>query len=232
MKIQKKHLWLGLALLLFGVSCKPLEKSSTNNVKTRVPNPNAEPTDDKPIIYIYPTEETLVTIKLDFEGKLLHTYPLYDAATGWKVNAKPDGTLFDAQTNKEYYALFWEGQSKARLCPETGFVVKGTETVSFLEEKLELLGLSRREANEFIVYWLPRLETNAYNFIHFAQESYTNRAKLEITPKPETLIRVFMEFQPLKYAKTVNPQVLNPVVRKGFTVVEWGGGEIGTAVWN
>lgn len=186
----------------------------------------------KPIIYIYPTEATKVTIKLDFEGKITHTYPLYSRENGWEVNAQPDGTLFDIYTGKEYYALYWEGESAVQNAPTTGFVVKGTETVEFLEDKLAILGLNRREANEFIVYWLPELENNAYNFIHFAEESYADRAKLEITPKPETLIRVFMEFQPLKYARAVNPQHLNPVVRKGFTVVEWGGGEIGTAVLN
>jgi len=189
-------------------------------------NPPVEPA--KPIIYIYPTVETEVAVKLDFDGKLTHTYPYYNAEKGWKVKASPDGTLIDSETGKEYYALFWEGDGNASARPETGFVIKGSETAAFLEEKLKLLGLNRREANEFIVYWLPKMENNAYNFIHFAQESYTESAVLDISPTPETLIRVFMLFKPLNSVKKVNIQELESVKRKGFTVVEWGGSEIET----
>ena len=41
-----------------------------------------------------------------------------------------------------------------------GFCVKGEDTAAFLEGALEQLGLTRREANEFIVYWLPLMEQN------------------------------------------------------------------------
>ena len=49
-----------------------------------------------------------------------------------------------------------------------GFIVKGEDTAKFLEEKLEILGLNEREAEEFIIYWLPKLEANKYNYIRFA----------------------------------------------------------------
>ena len=48
-----------------------------------------------------------------------------------------------------------------------GFVVKGEDTAAFLQEKLAYLGLTPREYNECIVYWLPRLEGNPYNLISF-----------------------------------------------------------------
>ena len=38
------------------------------------------------------------------------------------------------------------------------------------EEKLAILGLNEREAEEFIIYWLPKLESNKYNYIRFATE--------------------------------------------------------------
>ena len=46
--------------------------------------------------------------------------------------------------------------------------VKGTDVAEFLEDKLALLGLNEREAEEFIVYWLPKLQENKYNYIRFA----------------------------------------------------------------
>jgi len=110
----------------------------------------------------------------------------------------------------------------------SGSIVKGSETVAFLEKALAELGLNRREANEFIIYWLPQLESNPYNFIHFSTAEYEDIAKLSITPQPQTVIRVMMVFESLEQRKTVTHQDLSKIgkSRKGFTVVEWGGKEV------
>lgn len=178
----------------------------------------------KPIIYLYPEAETKVEVKLDYAGKLTHTYPKYKA--GWKVTAHPDGTLFD-EAGKEYYALYWEGIPQNEFTIAEGFVVPGEQTIEFLEEKLALLGLNRKEANEFIIYWLPKLESNSYNLIHFSSTEYEKMAKLTITPTPDTLIRVMMFFKPLTKPVEIKKQDLSKLKkdRKGFTVVEWGGTE-------
>ena len=110
---------------------------------------------------------------------------------------------------------------------EEGFVVKGEDTIKFLEEKLEILGLNEREANEFIIYWLPKLESNKYNFIRFqTEEEINNNMPLEITPKPDTIIRIVMEYKGLKEPIKVQKQQLQTPKRTGYTVVEWGGTEI------
>ena len=83
------------------------------------------------------------------------------------------------------------------------------------------------EANEFIVYWLPLMEKNAYNLISFQSNIYTDNAKLEIYPEPDTLIRVFMAWKSLDEPVQIEPQRLDSPVRTGFTVVEWGGGLVG-----
>jgi len=180
----------------------------------------------KPIIYLYPTEKQNIHVKLNYNGTLTHTYPAYPE-NGWHVVAEPNGTLWD-ENGQEYYALFWEGIPSDPLIPKDGFVVSGKETVAFLEEKLAYLGLSRREANEFIMYWMPLMENNPYNFIHFSGEAYLALAELNITPEPETVIRVMMLTQPLKSKIDFPMQDLSPLkkTRKGFTVVEWGGTEI------
>ena len=49
----------------------------------------------KPVIYLYPEEETEVAVKLNLDGKLTCTYPAYE--NGWQVTAAPDGTLTDAK---------------------------------------------------------------------------------------------------------------------------------------
>lgn len=99
-------------------------------------------------------------------------------------------------------------------------------TAKFLDDALDKLGLTRREANEFIVYWLPLMQDNPYNIISFQTDIYTNSAKLEINPAPDTLIRVFMAWQSAETYIELPKQQLTAPERNGFTVVEWGGTEM------
>lgn len=177
----------------------------------------------KPVIYLYPEETIDVSVKLDFAGKLTCTYPSYQ--DGWTVTAQPDGTLSDAD-GKVYNYLYWEGKDDSAYDMSKGFCVKGSETAAFLEEALAKLGLTRREANEFIVYWLPLMEENAYNVISFQKEAYTDRAGLQISPEPDTVIRVFMAWYGSKKPVEIPAQELTAPERTGFTVIEWGGSEI------
>ena len=177
----------------------------------------------KPVIYLYPTTVQNVNIQLDFKGELIHSYPKYPTPNGWNIKAQPNGMLTDNQTGKEYGYLFWEGKSPYHYQAQTGFVVERTATADFLDEKLALLGLNRAEATDFITYWLPELEANPYNLIHFSTKAYQEQAPLTITPQPETLLRVFMVYQPLTAPITIPTQQLEPSKRQGFTVVEWGG---------
>ena len=181
---------------------------------------------EKPVIYLYPIQKQNIQVTLNYKGTLTHTYPKY-SEKGWNVTAEPNGTLYD-ENGQEYYALFWEGNPTEHIIPTDGFVVSGKETVAFLEEKLAYLGLNRREANEFIMYWLPRMENNPYNFIHFAGKQYEAQAEFDITPTPETIIRVMMLTQSLEKKINFPSQDLSTLkkTRKGFTVVEWGGSEM------
>ena len=177
----------------------------------------------KPVIYLYPEEETDVSVKLLLDGKLTCTYPAYHA--GWEVKAAPDGTL-TAASGQTYNYLYWEGETRAQWDMTEGFCVKGEDTATFLEIALAKLGLTRREANEFIVYWLPLMEQNPYNLISFQGDAYTDAAQLQIEPAPDTLIRVFMVWKASDAFVEMPAQELTAPQRTGFTVVEWGGTEI------
>ena len=183
----------------------------------------------KPVIYLYPTEEVEVIVKLDYQGTLDFIYPDFDPnLDAWVVEAHPDGTLVNIEDGNEYPYLFWEGTLSE--FPDydltTGFVVEGEKTVEFLEDTLDQMGLIPKEYNEFIVYWGPRMQNNPYNFIHFAGDEYDELAKLTITPEPDSILRVSMVFSPLNRKIEVSPQEINPFEREGFTVVEWGGTEL------
>lgn len=178
----------------------------------------------KPVIYLYPEQMEEVSVELEYDGDLTCTYPEYNG--GWQVTAYPDGTLTDQETGKTYNYLFWEGTDKNEYDLTKGFVVPGEDTAEFLEEKLTALGLNERERNEFIVYWLPRMQDNEYNLIAFQGQEYTEHARLKISPEPDSILRVFMAYQPLDEPVDVPEQELAPFVREGFTVVEWGGTEM------
>lgn len=203
--MKKKRIFgILLAAVLALVSCKKEEP------------------DRKPVIYLYPEEVTQVSVRLELAGELLCTYPEY--GEGWTVEAHPDGTLKMADGRRLNY-LFWEGTSDFQFDPQEGFVVAGKDTAPFLEEKLPLLGLNEREMNEFIVYWLPLMQNNPYNLIVFEGEEYTSRARLAVTPEPDTVIRVNMAWKALEKPIDIPPQKFVTPVRTGFTVVEWGGRE-------
>lgn len=182
----------------------------------------------KPVIYLYSREKTNVTVKLDFKGKIIADYPKYNNdIKGWKITAHPDGRIIGSD-NQEYSYLFWEGESNNPVDWDLskGFVVKGEDTREFLQKILSNIGLTPKEYNEFIVYWYPKMKNNPYNLIHFAGDQYTQTAPLEITPKPDLILRVFMVFKSLKEKIEIEPQKFKLFERKGFTVVEWGGEEV------
>lgn len=217
---------LSLALLLTLAACTPdfwRESTTAKPVIYLYPEEKQDETcDAKPVAYLYPQTETEITVRLDYDGALTCTYPAY--TDGWTVSARPDGTLTD-EDGQTYRYLYWEGVTDQVYDFSSGFCVAGNGTAAFLEDALEQHGLSRAEADEFIIYWLPRMQENAYNLIAFQHEAYTESARLTITPEPDTLIRVFMAYRPLEKAVEIAPQTLTAPVRTGFTAVEWGGAE-------
>lgn len=176
----------------------------------------------KPIIYLYPETTTEVTINFLKPESLTTTYPKYN--NSWKVQADPTGKLIDIDTNRELYSLYWEGNNHQTDMKDEGFVVKGEDTISFLEEKLKLLGLTDREADEFIIYWLPKLEPQEYNYIRFETTEEVNEyMPINVSPQPDTVIRILMDYKPLdEPIKVFEQQIITPQ-RTGFTLVEWGG---------
>ena len=205
-----KKVWtllLSVLVLLTLCACEPREVDAN----------------EKPVIYLYPETETRVTVKLDLSGELTCAYPAYDG--GWTVTAAPDGTLTD-EHGQTYNYLYWEGEVANEFDFSKGFCVAGSDTAAFLEDALDRLGLTRREANEFLVYWLPRMQDNPYNLIAFQQEAYTESAKLTVSPQPDSVLRVFMAWKPLARPVDVPAQTLPGFERRGFTLVEWGGAEV------
>ena len=228
-KSKNKKIIIGiiLAILLFlsgfgtAIAVQYIEQSTNSDTPNYM-------TIDKPVIYLYPTKTENIQVKLKYNGKLTSTYPNYDKSiNGWEVTANPDGSLIDNKDGLTYSYIFWEGLSNTDYSRfNDGFIVKGPDTKTFLQSTLSKMGLTAKEYNEMIVYWLPKMENNKYNLIHFAGKEYTDSAQLKVTPAPDSILRVFMVFKPLNNYQEIKPQQINTFERKGFTVIEWGGTEI------
>ncbi len=206
--------------LVFAATLLPLLTGFSGCKKKNRPQPQP----DKPIIYLYPEEVTEVSVSFADEDSVetTHTYPEY-GDDGWNVIAHPDGTLFDPETDDEFYALYWEGITDHPGRLRTGSVVSDDDLVSFLEDSLDELGLTPRESNEFIIYWAPILEESRFNFVHFATDAWDEQVPLDISPEPDSLLRVMMYYRPARPTLKVEAQVFKTPERDGFTAVEWGG---------
>lgn len=176
---------------------------------------------DKPILYLYPEEDIDVTITFENEKALKSTYPKYK--NSWNVHVKSDGTIID-NSGREYYGLYWDEDSKIKDDFKTGFYVESKDSIKFLEEKLYEIGLTDREANEFIIYWLPKMEENGDNLVHFVfTKDREKENKLYIEPKPDSMLRLEIVIKKVNKKINIKEQKLEHFDRVGFTVVEWGG---------
>lgn len=177
----------------------------------------------KPVIYLYTDRTTEVFVNIKLNGNLTCTYPKLN--DGWVVSAKPDGTLTD-KNGRNYSYLFWEGDTNVPMEFSKGFCVAGKDTEAFLVDKLSYMGLNDKEINDFVVFWLPRMQDNPYNVISFQTDNYLKAAQLEVSPQPDTMLRVFMAWKKSDSYVNIKAQKLEKTQRKGFSLVEWGGTEV------
>jgi hypothetical protein len=176
----------------------------------------------KPVIYLYPTSTTNVDVSLAPQGGFTYTEPTYN--TGWHVTATPTGQLTERHSGKTYPYLFWEGRGGIYTEPTKGFVVAQADVHMFLTTSLAKLGLNTQETADFIEFWEPRMQGSPYYQVSFmGNRTMDELAPLSVQPKPDSIIRILMDFKPLKQRITIEPQILRTPTRTGFTVVEWGG---------
>jgi len=194
-----------------------------------------EQKDKKPVLYLYPTRTMGLSVSLDYEGTLTYTYPTpqarADGGVTWQVTAAPDGDLTDA-SGRHYPSLFWEGEEPATLAQNEGFVVEADAAAAFLEDKLSTLGLSEREAAEFITFWGPRIAERGRALVTFASEEFARKAVYRFTDPssgaeivPDTFIRVYIVVGDVPQAAVREQKLVPAPARTGFTAVEWGGTE-------
>ena len=192
---------------------EPSEKSS--------PEPS-RPLSKKPVLYLYPSTTTDLSVSLDYKGTLTYTYPTpqtqADGRVTWQVTASPNGDITDA-TGRHYPSLFWEGEEPTAFAQDEGFIVDADAATGFLEEKL-------------ITFWGPRIAERGRALVTFATDEYARRAVYRFTDTssgaeivPETFIRVYVVIGEVPQTPVPEQELAPAPARTGFTAVEWGGTE-------
>jgi len=183
--------------------------------------------DSKPVIYLYTLQDTDVSVQVTIPGSITESIPQYPAATGWQhILAHPNGTL-DYQ-GKTYTELFYETLQQKVTAPTAGFMIKKDETASTLHMLVTKLGFLPSEQQEFLNYWVPRLQQlpTPYVFISlFSQQQKETIDQVTINPTPDTFLQYIFFFKGMNTFAPV-PQLdlpATPVQRIGFTALEWGG---------
>ena len=177
----------------------------------------------KPVIYVYPESPMDVAISINItKGKFSVVYPKFNEGNNsWKIKANPNGDI--EINNKKYPYLFYECESYFNQETNEGFIVDDKTACDFLEEKLTFLGLNDKEKTDFITFWLPVLLTNKLSLCTFQSKTFFDHIPMEVSPKPDTLIRIFLSIKKIDAPMEIKEQKLEHNERKGYTVVEWGG---------
>jgi hypothetical protein len=205
----------------------------------------------KPVIYLYPSRDTEVTLK--FEAPINFTTDIPTYGGYWQVLAHSDGSLTNlrpeltncndidtSQIGSEYAKaacltnnypyLYWSGNITSVDYPKVsqGWIVGRNDLGNFIDSKLNYMGLNEKERNDFESYWVPEMlgKSSSFYRVSFITTAELNKMfPMMVTPNPDTVFRIFLDWQPLsqKPTNSLQPEVLPKLIRKGFTMVEWGG---------
>lgn len=188
----------------------------------------------KPAIYMYPEKPTAINVKLNLDGQMTVSNPVYDSQNGWSVVAQPDGKLGEPLTLSDYPYLYYEADLKGVNIPKEGFVYSKADLPDSLKSLMKEIGFNDKETSDFLAYWLPKLTDKPYYFVTLLPENVINqKEKLTFSVTPDTLIRSRFVFEGLDAPVSVKPLTdIQTHARTGFTVTDWGGTIVGKSCSN
>ncbi|MDD5110969.1 MAG: hypothetical protein PHG85_00320 [Candidatus Altiarchaeota archaeon] len=170
----------------------------------------------KPVIYLYPTVAGQVKVTLVTPGSITVSDPPYNGA--WNVLATPEGRIDGA-----YDYLFYEADVGRGADLSEGWIVEGEKIGEWFDLNLPVFGLNENEEKDFMEYWMVHLpKADYYKVVLLSDEDLDEMVRLDIEPKPDTIIRVNLYIKPINEKIVIPHPRIKEKQREGFTVVEWG----------
>ncbi len=174
---------------------------------------------DKPNIYLYPTELIDISVTLGFPqgGFVTTSIPAYGGS--WEVTVTPDGIIDGA-----YGYLFYEAQTPDLSQYRNGWTVATAGLEQFFRGNLAAYGFAGREVEDFIDWWIPRLTDGpCYDVYPQTAVEIAPFITLNIVPAPDSVQRLLYTVRATgDCAAHLDEPIIEPFIRDGFTVLEWG----------
>lgn len=199
---------------------------------------------EKPVIYLYSNtsqpQEVAVNLSLK-QGQFTEINPPFSQTNGkyngqWNTTVTNQGILIDRQYLP---SLYWESllkpteyqtllsaqeQQHSRIIPASMYS-------EYLTRELSDYGLNDIEINDFLIYWLPRLEEYPAAKIVFDTTFLDLVSTLIIVPGPASIIRLFVHFHvytttlPSIEQYTASIKNLSTTLDRSVALccIEWGG---------
>ena len=210
-----------LSLLLLGL-CLILQLNCerNNNPVSADDQDTSDVVVRKPNIYIYPIQTLNLTIKLVFPqgGSILESIPFYNGI--WNIEVDPSGLI-----DNQYTYLYYECKIADRFNYESGWVVDGNQLEDFFKSNLSKTGFIETEIQDFIDYWIPKLEsTNNYLIYPQYNDDIDPLIDVQCSKEPDCVLRLFyvIETKNPGHEAILSEPIIPEFKRKGFTIVEWG----------
>jgi hypothetical protein len=209
---MKTTKFLGLLLLIFSYMILLVSIQS------------CKPDDDdgivyKPNIYIYPGEQIDLSIKLNFPvgGKIVTSIPEY--GTGWNVTVDTSGLI-----NNTYSFLFYESKQPDVWQRNYGWIIQADKLESFFRQNMTDYGFNGREIDDFIEYWIPRLnDYSLYSIYPQTKNIIDDAIELNFSNQPENILRLFYVIKGNnQFQDKLTIPTIDSFKREGYFVTEWG----------
>lgn len=173
----------------------------------------------KPNIYIYPNEPIALTVKLGFPlgGEIVASVPEY--GTGWNIQVDTSGLI-----NNTYSYLFYESTQPDVWQGKYGWEIETGKLEAFFRQNLTDYGFKGKEIDDFIAYWIPRLNDYPMYLIYPQIKNIIDQViQLNFSKQPENMLRLFYV---IKGQNHLSGKLTTPAIdefkREGYFASEWG----------
>lgn len=172
----------------------------------------------KPNIYLYPENEETLQVDVKLYGRITAAIPTYKH--GWEVKVSPTGII-----DGKYGFIYYEALIDYPFTLNRGWIVDKVHFSERMDPILQRIGFNNKERHDFIDYWASELSwrTPKYAAYYVSPGEINKAVELKLSKQPDSLLRCYFVFLPVDNDIQIQEPDLPAFVRKGFTVVEWGG---------